>query len=190
MASIHEAIIKQLYGFLFIPRIEYSHPPMIIDMRSHRHVGSGVYADVFAVQEYAHKLFRSGPEVPPRQTKDGRRRVFRSQCEAFEIAGGDPWLRDHIAAFYGVCMVEDVLDVHGNSLKSGYLLDCCYRLELFDPGEIDSKTTTEWVRNLDHIGKALQRFTELGIAALDSSVFRYDDADKFKFIDIELRNCY
>jgi hypothetical protein len=163
---------------------------MVIDMRSHRQIGTGVYADVFAVDDRAYKLFRSRPEVPPRQTRDGRRRVFECQCEAFAIAGSDPWLRDHVAVFHGVCVVEDVLDKNGGSVQSAYLLDCCYAMELFDPGEIDFKATAEWVRNHKHIGAALQRFTQLGIAALDSSVFRYDDPATFKFIDIELRNCY
>jgi hypothetical protein len=164
--------------------------PMIIDIRSHRQVGCGVYADVFAVADRAYKLFRSGPEVPPRQTKEGRRRVFESQCEAFGRAGGDPWLRDHVAAFHGVCVLEDVLDENSGSLQSAYLLDCCYSIELFGPGEIDFKATTEWVRAHEHIGTALHRFAQLGIAALDSSVFRYDDPEGFKFIDIELKDCY
>lgn len=161
---------------------------MIIDMRSHRKVGSGVYSDVFAVDDSAFKLFRSGPEVPPRQTKEGRRRVFEQQCEAYRLAGGEPWLRDHVATFHGVCVIQDVIDMDGSSLQDAYLLDCCYAIELFDPGEIDFKVTSEWVRDHQHIEKALQCFAQLGIAALDSSVFRYDDPAKFKFIDIELKD--
>lgn len=163
---------------------------MLIDMRLHRQVGSGVYADVFAVGDRAYKLFKSGPEVPPRQTKESRRRVFECQCEAFQIAGSDPWLRGHVAAFHGLCVLEDVLDKNGGSVQSAYLLDCCYGIELFGPTEIDFKATAEWVRNHEHIGTALHRFAQLGIAALDSSVFRYDDPEKFKFIDIELTDCY
>jgi hypothetical protein len=163
---------------------------MVIDRRLHRAVGAGFYADIFAVGEAAYKLFRSGPEIPPRQTRDGRRRVFESQCEAFKIAQGDPWLCGHIAAFRGVRVVEDVLGDNGESLQDAYLLDCCYGIELFGPGEIDFKVTADCVRNQGHIGRALDRFATLGIAALDASVFFHGDPDRFKFIDIEIRNWY
>ena len=163
---------------------------MTIDLRSCHQVGSGVYADVFAVDELAYKLFKSGPEVPPRQTRDGRRRVFECQCEAFQVACNDPWLRHHIAEFHGTFVVADVIGTDGSSKQESYLLDCCYAIELFRDGEIDVKVTAEWVRYHGHIVNALRRLDQLGINALDSSVFGYADPERFKFIDIEMKNCY
>ena len=163
---------------------------MTIDIRRNRLVGSGVYADVFAVANRAYKLFKSGPEIPPRQTKEGRRRIFNWQCEAFRIAAGDPWLGRHIAQFHGVCLISDVIDSTGVSVRSSYLLDCCYVMELFGPGENDSKVTAEWVEGHDHIVKARRQFNELGISTHDSSVFEHGDPEWFKFIDIEMRDCY
>ena len=96
---------------------------MVIDMRSY--LKSGNYADVFAVGGRAYKLFKSGPDVPPRQTKEGRRRVFESQCKAFRLAPLDPFLRCHTAEFHGVQILEDVIDADGKSIQGSYLLDCC-----------------------------------------------------------------
>lgn len=163
---------------------------MVIDIRKHRKIGSGVYADIFDVDSKAWKVFKSGPEIPPRQTKEGRKRVFECQCEAFQLASADPILRNHVAGFYGRCQIEDVLDVDGNSILSAYLPDCCYGIEFIN--EIDSKVTSEWViqQGADHLKAAVERFTLIGINVLDSSVFNYADPDRFKFIDIEMRHCY
>jgi hypothetical protein len=164
---------------------------VLIDGRKHRRIGSGVYADVFAVDAKAFKAFKSGPEIPPRQTKAGRRRVFECQCEAFQLASADPILRNHIAAFYGSCVIEDVLDVAGKSIISSYLPDCCYALELIGSDGVDSKVTAEWVvQQGDHLKAAIERFGLIGIDVHDSSVFDYADPDRFKFIDIEMRDCY
>ena len=164
---------------------------MIIDLRSHRKIGSGVYADVFAAHSKAYKLFKSGPEIPPRQTKAGRRRLFESQCEAFRLASSDPWLRNHVAAFHGLCVIEDVIDATGISIGTDYLLDCCYALELIGPDETDFKVTAQCVRQCgERLHEAIERFDRLGISVLDSSVFHYADPERFKFIDIELRKCY
>src|SRR5687768_16872963 len=108
---------------------------MIVDFRSHRNIGGGVYADIFG--DRAFKLFKSGPAVPPRQTAQGRRRVFECQCEAFRVANSDSWLSGHVAAFYGVAILEDVIGVDGGSLRDTYLLDCCYSIELFCSDDID-----------------------------------------------------
>lgn len=160
---------------------------MIIDRRRHRKVGSGVYADVFAVGDCACKLFRSGPEVPPRQTKEGRRRVFESQCEAFQLSSADSWLRNHVAHFYGTTSVDDVLNMDGLSIRRDYLLDCCYGIELFGFDDSELKATAEGVKEQHYIQEAVRRFTKLAIATHDSSVFRFHDPLQFKFIDIEMQ---
>lgn len=163
---------------------------MTIDLRSCSLVGSGFYADVFAVGDLAYKLFRSGPEIRPWHTNEGRRRTFECQCKAIQLAAGDQWLRRHVADFFGVCVLQDVLDNDGESIGSTYLLDCCYAIELFGPGEKDYKATETRVRNTEHIGEAFRHFDQLEIDPLDSSVFRHDDPERFKFIDILMRDCY
>jgi hypothetical protein len=163
---------------------------MWIDLRSHSKIGSGVYADVFADDGKAYKLFKSGPEIPPRQTRVGRRRVFESQCEAYVRASGDSFLKDHVASFYGPCVIQNIVDENGVSIAADYMLDCCYALERFGYGETDFKANAEWVRECEHIKSALVRLDRIGISLLDLSVFRYADPDGFKFIDIELRDYY
>jgi hypothetical protein len=169
---------------------------MIINMNVNRVLGSGVYADVFELYGRAYKLFKSHPEVPPRQTREGRRRIFQSQCEAFRLLPHNSWLQNHAADFYGVCVIDEVTDKVGVSVKSNYLLDCCYILELLDPGEIDKETglfRNEAKMDLlahGHLREAVARFRDLGISTQDSSVFFHADSEKFKFIDIEMDNYY
>jgi hypothetical protein len=164
---------------------------MRVDFRLHCLLGYGSYAEVFAVEGRALKLFTSGPEVPPRQTREGRRRVFECECEAYQLVSNEPWLRDHVATFYGPCVPEDVVDKDGTSVRNNYLLNCCYALELIGPAEIAFKATTEGVRdNNEHIRRAIERFGKLGIEALDSSVFFHSDPERFKFIDIGMKDCY
>ena len=167
---------------------------MVIDKRSDRLLGSGVYADVFEFEARAYKLFKSGPEIPPRQTKEGRRRVFDGQCRAFRSLSNDLWLQTHTGEFHGVCVVDDVIGSDGTSNRDDYLLDCCYMLEILDLGGFDPETAlprNEIKLNVlkhKHLREAAARFKTLGIATLDSSVFYPSDPDKFKFIDIEIEN--
>lgn len=152
----------------------------------HCQISGGFYADVFSVEGRAYKLFKNGPEVPPRQTREGRRRIFERQCEAFRTAAADSYLENHIAQFFGIITVENVIDKDGVSVGAEYLLDCCYAIELFGPGHTEAKATAPDVRWLEHIDTAFRRFRQLGIHALDSSVFDYADPQRFKFIDIEM----
>jgi hypothetical protein len=91
---------------------------MIIDKRVHPLLGSGVYADVFAVDGRAYKLFKSGPEAPPRQTREGRRRIFQSQTEGYQRIGNHAWLSSHVPTYFGTRTIEDVIDECGNTTKA------------------------------------------------------------------------
>jgi len=158
---------------------------MVIDFTLHKQLGSGgAYADIFSVDGKAYKLFKSGPEFPPRQTREGRRRVYASQVEAYSRAGCDPELSRHTARFYGPCVIEDVIGLDGNSIRDTYLLDACYAVEILIGDEL-KVTATEAVEKYPHITKARIAFERLGIQTSDASVFNYNDAEKFKFIDIE-----
>ena len=173
---------------------------MVIDKRIHRRLGHrGVYADVFEVDGRAYKLFLSGPDVPPRQTKAGRKRVFESQCVAFRSLSQDPWLQSHASAFLGQCSIDDVIGDDGTSAKDDYLLDCCYGIELLDLGEIsqetllyrnEAKASSVTDDDHQHIKEARTRFKALGISTTDASVVFPNDPEKFKFIDFEIENYY
>ena len=166
-------------------------PGMVINFSVHRKLGEGVYAVVYEVEGRALKLFKRNPQVPPRQTEEGRRRVFHHQCQAYERASNDPFLRDHTATYYGPVGVDDVVDTDGSSAKDQYLLDCCYAMETLAVTENrESKTASalslaEFER-YPHIREAANRFAEMGIEFRDSSVFDADDPERFKFIDFEL----
>jgi hypothetical protein len=171
---------------------------MVIDKRVHRNLGSrGVYADVFELDGKAYKLFLSGPDSPPRQTRAGRKRVFESQCEAFRSLSKDPWLQGHAATFFGNCTIDDVIGADGTSVKHDYLLDCCYSLELLDLGEVVQETglyrneSKAWPAGYDdrwYMKEARARFKALGISTLDASVVFPNDPEAFKFIDFEIEN--
>jgi hypothetical protein len=168
---------------------------MVIDKRIQRILSSGNYADLFEVDGRVYKLFRSGPEVPPRQTRVGRKHVFESQCEAFRSLSKDPWLQSHAATFFGNCIIDDVIGEDGTSVSDCYLLDCCYSLELLDLGEVDQETglhkneakaSSIECDNYPHITEAKARFKALGISTRDASLVLPYDPAKFKFIDFEI----
>jgi hypothetical protein len=187
---------------------------MTIDKRVHRLLGFGLggfWADVFEVDGKAYKLFRSRPEIPPYQMREGRERIFHSQVEAYRrLEYSDPWLAGHAATFYGSCSIDDVIDESGKSVQEEYLLDCCYALEVLDPGEQDKRTLlyrnevkltrikaltlspagAGYPSHLKHLAEAEERFTKLGIYTYDASVFFSTDREKFKFIDFDCGEYY
>ena len=152
---------------------------MIIHKGARPILGSGVYADVFEIDGKAYKVFKKGYEHPWRT----RVNVFQYQCEAYKIAASDSYLKDHIAAFFGPCTLEDVIDEAGASVKDQYILDCCYMVEVVRGNE--AKVTSPEASMYKHIQRAIKRFDELGVKVSDSSVFEPADSERFKFIDIE-----
>jgi hypothetical protein len=161
---------------------------MVINFSTHRNLGEGVYSVVYEVEARAFKLFKRYPEVPPRQTEAGRRLTFQHQCEAYDRASSDPFLKNHIATYFGPFVIDDVVDADENSVKDAYLLDCCYAVEVM--GGRETKTASALQRSeverYPHIREAVNRFAGIGVEFLDSSVFDADDPEHFKFIDFEL----
>lgn len=143
----------------------------------------GVYAHAFAVDGKAYKVFLSGPEIPPKQSRQGRIATFHAQCKAYELASGDAYLRDHVPTFFGCHFIEDVIDENGQSLKQYYLLDCCYAMEILT-GE-ETKFPRNYQAQHAHLHDAVRRFDELGINVRDASAFQMTDPVAFKFIDFE-----
>ena len=158
---------------------------MIIDTRVHRILGSGVYSDVFEVECKAYKLFKSGPEIPPRQTKEGRRQVFENQCSAYALAQKDSYLRTHVPEFYGTAEVKGVIGHAGESNNESYLLDCCYGMSICE-GDAQPITLPRLRENNPHIVEAISRLRRLGINTFDASVFRASDPELFRIVDFEL----
>jgi hypothetical protein len=161
---------------------------MVIDFSTHRRLGEGVYSVVFEVDGRAFKLFKRHPQVPPKQTEEGRRLTYQHQREAYERASCDPFLKHHIATFYGQAAIEDVIDTDGRSIKEEYLLDCCYVVEVVGGDETKTASTLRLseIERFAHIREAADRFAGIGIEVLDSSVFNAGDPDHFTFIDFEL----
>jgi hypothetical protein len=141
-------------------------------------------AVVFDVSGTAYKVFRVyGVSRSPLQVRN----LFGSECEAYKRATADAWLRHHTAAFYGPCVVEDIIDGQGNSVGSLYALDCCYRIELLVGSE--AKLYADGLRQaFEHLRQAQTRFSNEGIDVRDSSVFNYEAADEFKVIDFRLEH--
>lgn len=155
---------------------------VVFDLSRTRIIGRGIYAKVFDLEGKAYKLFVRVDGPPPKQTVEGRRRTFLAQCEAYERASQDLLLRDHIAANFGPCVVEDVINLNG--IKDSFLLNCCYSIELL--GGEETKFPANYVETYSHLADAIRRFRNLGIDLTDSSVFDIDDPLRFKFIDFEM----
>lgn len=172
------------YGVGCSSHFRLQFPCMVRDQRKHDKIPGGFSAGIFVVDDRVLKIFYS-KEIPPKHDHAGTRRLFQSQCDAFEESSEDPILKIHIPLFYGQVDVEDVLNNDGQSIKEQYLLDCCYGLErLFGP---DVKIP-EAAGQYPHIADAVKRFTNRGIQTHDACVFNPRDADSFKFIDIEMEH--
>lgn len=161
---------------------------MTIRIDIHRHITiepgaySGATADVFEINGAAYKVFRVYAVAKmPEQVRS----LFESECEAYRRANADVWLRQHTASYYGACIIEDILDGDGKSVGDKYALDCCYGIELLVGNE--SKFYGSPLRqSFDHLREAERRLRLQGIDVRDSSVFNYESAEQFKFIDFRL----
>lgn len=150
---------------------------MIINFNLHPTLGEGVYAHVFQIDDKAYKLFLA---YPSHHSEEKRRSTFQSQCAAYQRAGSDPDLKKHVATFYGTCVIEDVIDKAGQSIKGKYMLDCCYILEALN----GSKTKVLAVRDAySYVGEAYVAFHQKGFSLADADIFNFDDPERFKFID-------
>jgi hypothetical protein len=109
--------------------------------------------------------------------------VYESQCQAFDIASRDSWLKRHVPIFYGACPIEKVFDKDGTNISAQYLLDCCYATELLSGCDVG---VPEAILNHPHIAEAATIFNNRGIRTRDASVFDCTDPDNFKIIDIEM----
>jgi hypothetical protein len=132
-------------------------------------------------------VFFNGPEGIPRHTKESRKLVFESQCQAYRtvIGAGNPWLTKHVAAFHGAIKISDVIGVDGRSKADTFLLDCCYGTEILK-GEPLAPTTDGLRESNPELSKALSALKALGISAEDGSVFFPFDPVRFKLIDFEM----
>ena len=68
-------------------------PAMVSTFSWDQRIGNGgFYSDNFAIAGLVYKLFKRNPQFPPRQNEEGKRRVFKLQCEAYLLAHGDSYL--------------------------------------------------------------------------------------------------
>jgi len=161
---------------------------MKIKMAVHRRLSidpnaySGATADVFDINGKACKVFRVyGVTRSLEQVKT----LFESECEAYNRATADAWLGHHIAAFYSRCVFEDIIDSQGNSVGHEYALGCAYGIEL-QVGSEGKLYADGLLQTFAHLQEARSRFLAQSIDVRDSSVFNYEDAERFKLIDFRL----
>jgi hypothetical protein len=154
---------------------------MIIDLRKHNQKSSQD-THVFEADGRIYKLFR-----PHWRSAETIKKMFILESGAYAKAGSDSYLIQHIATFYGRVIIEDVLSAEGKSIAKDYFLDCCFALESLTGPEV-KLTTPDLRKQHPHIADAQRRFEKISVDVLDSSVFNYADADRFKFIDFKLRS--
>lgn len=162
---------------------------MILELKNK--IGSGAFGEVFRDGGKAYKLFVSAKH-PKRASNsaefghgddDRRRNIFRSECNAYDRALEDAFLRDHVPNFYGVCRICDVRNHTGESIADQYMRDLCYAMDFIDGGRPTN------FNKLDpaHIQKAKNAFLKAGIDYRDASVFFPSDEQKFRIIDFAVR---
>ena len=156
---------------------------MIFDLR--HGYKEGVYSIVYFLDDRAYKLFRSRPEVPPRQTREGRREIFNRQCEGYRVAASFAYVSAHIPQYFGNMVVEDVISTRGSSIKDDFLLDCCYVIERL-VGQENKVTDDVVLEQWPHVFEERRRLESYRIRTMDASVFNADDPTGFKLIDFEM----
>lgn len=137
----------------------------------------GVYAHVFQIDDRAYKLFLA---YPSHHSEEKRRSTFQSQCEAYRRAGSDPDLTKHVAVFYGTCVIEDVIDKDGQSIKGNYMLDSCYVLEVLSGSHAKVLAVRD---EYSYVSDAYFAFQKKGFDLADADIFNFDDPEWFKFVD-------
>jgi hypothetical protein len=106
---------------------------MVIDQRRHEKLYHALYSDVFCAEDRVYKLFKDSLDP---NLRDQAGRLFEAQCDTFCRAEPDAVARRHVPQFYGPCVIDDVLDREGMSIKQGYLLAYCYVIELLHGTEL------------------------------------------------------
>jgi len=158
---------------------------MVIDLRKHENekLYHALYSDIFAAEDRVYKLFKKYNDP---NFDDRSRTKFTAQCDAYVRAAGDTIIGRHVAEYYGACSVERVLDADGVDVTNRYFLDACYGIErLYGP---DLKVNDEEIlSNCAYVFEIRRRFEDFGIDTSDSSVFFFNDPDRFKLIDFETR---
>jgi hypothetical protein len=148
---------------------------MILSLNSR--LDGGVYAHIFKIDDKVYKLFLAFPSP---HSEEKRRSTFQSQCDAYRRADLDPDLKRHVAMFYGTCVIEDVLDEKGQSIKDNYMLDCCHVLEALN----GSKAKVLAIRDhYSYVHDAYLAFLQKGFQLADAHIFNFDDPERFKFVD-------
>jgi hypothetical protein len=97
-----------------------------------------------------------------------RQKIFDSECRAYEIAGEDTFLRDHIPYSFRRCVITDVIE-DDKSAATNYLLQCCYAMEYLEGVATKLRALDD---HLTHISEAKRAFHSAGIRhTTDASVF-------------------
>ncbi len=156
-------------------------------------IDSGAYADIFRASDgLVYKLFTSGSHrtnstqgLDRPQDDERRRKIFLSECSAYDVATKHAFLSEHVPAFFGRREIRDVIDSRV-SVAHCYRLDLCYAMAYVEstPVKLGPHLHAALPR---HIASALQEFVNLNICHyVDSSVFFFDDRSRFKFIDFAM----
>ena len=142
-------------------------------------LGAGETATVFAVgDDRVLKLYRAGG---PAGWQAGLARLRDEEVRAYKISTSDPQLAGHIPHFYGIEEVGAVVDSCGLDISERFLLPLAISLERLH----GSITKVQDLAELpSYIREILEAFEAKGIYAADASVYRPDDAERCKFIDL------
>jgi hypothetical protein len=153
---------------------------MIIDLRIHRKLYHALYSDVFLAEGRVYKVFKKSvdPHFDSRALT-----IFEAQCDAFARAAKDAVMAQHTPAFYGCCVIRDVVGCTGDSIGEAYRLNACYVLEKLTGKEL-KVNDQEILENYPYVATVRKHFGDFGIDTGDASVFRYEDPVGFKLIDI------
>jgi hypothetical protein len=157
---------------------------MQIDLRFHQKLYHALRSDVYAADDRIYKIFkRSGDENFNLRTTT----VFEAQCDAYERAAKDAFMRRHTPEYYGQVAITGVIDHDGTDISGIYNPNACYSLEQLH-GPEEKVNADAILTAYPYVTDACRYFVARGVETNDASVFSFDDIESFKLIDIMTRN--
>jgi hypothetical protein len=112
-------------------------------------------------------------------------RYLNASARRTTSRGNFTFLAQHIPQYFGTVRVEDVISTEGESIKNGFLLDCCYGTELLT-GTENNVTDAVVLEQYPHVSEAGRRMENYRIRTLDASGFNAAAPKNFKIIDFEM----
>jgi hypothetical protein len=145
----------------------------------------------------ARKLFKRASEDAMHYQRrpwenDIRRATFQSEVDGYKAVMSSADARRLVPEFKGIVNISRVLNAAGNDISDGYLLDCCFAMELLAGNFRKLFISGKPIVPEDEANRVVRTLREVGIHYLIDASVRVDPTKEKveKIIDFALRDAY